>query len=354
MPISTKSQLPTPRRALSVAAALTLATLLLAACGDTEKKDDKQVDAGPKMPASPTIATLGKEEIKAYELANEMRLAGVPLDKDKRDDQTTKRIMRELVQRKFLAQKAVAQKLDQDPGFVIEAARAREQMLANAYLQKSVSDKWVTESQVYRYQLDHPLMFEKRQVVGIDQVTVPMAGNEKAIVEATKTAKSLDDVVRALTSLGVNYGHAESEIASGDIPPELFAAIEKKKSEDVFFLSRGSTGVFFVAKRFEPKPLTGEPATLLAKRMLLNEMFRQKASEKPLDADVRYEGDLERIMKLPDAPPPAKIAPPASAAPDATRATAPAPAAPAPAAAAPAAPAAKGKPDASKDKPAKK
>lgn len=348
MPCSTKSQLPTPRRAVSAAVALTLATLLLAACGDTEKKDDKQVDAGPKMPASPTIATIGKEEIKAYELANEMRLAGVPLDKDKRDDQTTKRIMRELVQRKFLAQKAIAQKLDKEPGFVIEAARAREQMLASAYLQKSVSDKWVTESQVYRYELDHPLMFEKRQIVGIDQVTVPMAGNEKAILEATKSAKSLDEVVRALTSLGVNFGHAESEIASGEIPPELFGAIEKKKSEDVFFLTRGSTGVFFVAKRFDPKPLTGEPATQLAKRMLLNEMFRQKASEKPLDADVHYEGDLERIMKLPDAPPPAKEAPSASAAP--APAAAPT-AAPAATPTAPTAPPAKGKPDAPKDKP---
>jgi EpsD family peptidyl-prolyl cis-trans isomerase len=292
------------RRILPTVTALA-AALLLAGCGDTEKKpEEKAAEAAPKMPASPTIATIGKEDVKGYELANEMRLMGIPLDKDKRDDQATKRAMRELVQRRFLAQKAVAQKLDKDPSFLIEEQRAREQLLANFYLQRSVSDKWLNESQIYRFQLDHPLVFEKRQLIGIDQIAVPLAGREKAVIDATKNAKSLDDVIRALTALGATYSRGESELTTADIPAELFNAIEKKKADDVFFIARGGTGVFFVAKRIEPRPFTGEAATQLAKRLLMNEMLKEKAMEKPAEGDVHYEGDLDRIMKLPDAPPP--------------------------------------------------
>ena len=93
------------------------------------------------MPASPTIAVVGPDEIKAYELANEMRAAGVPMGKDtKPDDQITKRLVRELVQRKYLVQKAIAEKLDHDPGFLVESQRQREQLLATLYLQRAVTE----------------------------------------------------------------------------------------------------------------------------------------------------------------------------------------------------------------------
>jgi len=338
------------------AVVLGVAALLLSGCGDTKDKPGEKQAAAPQMPASPTIAVVGNNEIKAYELANEMRLAGVPMGKDKEKpaDQVTKRFMRELVQRKYLVQKAIAEKLDRDPGFLVESQRQREQLLANLYLQRAVADTSLSGSRIVAYQADHPLMFAKRQVVGIEQIIFPLAAAKKEISEETKNAKTLEDVARVLKAHGVSFNRGEGEVGSGDMPPEAFELMQKKAVDNVFFTARPPNGVFFVVKEFKPQPLTGEAAEQVAKRMLLNEVFREKASEKlPDDLTVRYEGDLERIMNLPDAPP---QAPPPStesaagagqaAAPSETTASkaAPAPAAPETAAGKATAEGGKGKP----------
>jgi peptidyl-prolyl cis-trans isomerase C len=289
----------------SAALVLSVTALLLAGCGETKDKPGEKQGAAPHLPASPTVATVGNDEIKAYELANEMRLAGVPMgkDKEKPDDQVTKRFMRELVQRKYLVQKAIAEKLDRDPGFLVELQRQREQLLANLYLQRAVADTSLSGSRIEAYQANHPLMFAKRQALAIEQVIFPLTQASKPILEAAKGAKTLEEVAQLLKGRGVSFNRGEGEIGSGDMPPEVFEMMQKKSADNVFFTARGPNGVFFVVKEIKPQPLTGEPATQLAKRMLLNEVAREKATEKlPADLAVHYEGDLERIMNLPDAP----------------------------------------------------
>src|SRR5208283_500146 len=178
---------------------LGVTALLLAGCGETKDKPSEKQGAAPQLPASPTIATVGSDEIKAYELANEMRLAGVPMgkDKEKPDDQVTKRFMRELVQRKYLVQKAIAEKLDRDPGFLVESQRQRDQLLANMYLQRAVADTSLSGSRIEAYEAyeaNHPLMFAKRQALGIEQIIFPLSQASKQVPEAAKGAKTLEEV----------------------------------------------------------------------------------------------------------------------------------------------------------------
>ena len=290
----------------SAALILGVAALLLASCGDTKDKPGEKKAEAPQLPASPTIAIVGQDEIKAYELADEMRLAGVPMgkDKEKPDDQVTKRFARELVQRKYLVQKAIAEKLDRDPSFLIESQRQREQLLANLYLQRAVADTSLSGSRIEAYQSSHPLMFAKRQAIGIEQIIFPLAQAKKEVLEETKGAKNLEEVTHVLKSHNISFNRGEGEVGSGDMAPEAFELMQKKATDNVFFSARPPNGVFFVVKEFKPQPLSGDAAKQLATRMLLSEVFREKASEKlPADLTVRYEGDLERIMNLPDAAP---------------------------------------------------
>jgi len=332
---------------------LGVTALLLAGCGETKDKPSEKQGAAPQLPASPTIATVGSDEIKAYELANEMRLAGVPMgkDKEKPDDQVTKRFMRELVQRKYLVQKAIAEKLDRDPGFLVESQRQRDQLLANMYLQRAVADTSLSGSRIEAYEANHPLMFAKRQALEIEQIIFPLSQASKQVPEAAKGAKTLEEVAQLLKTRGISFNRGEGEIGSGDMPPEVFEMMQKKSADNVFFTARGSNGVFFVVKEIKPQPLTGEAATQLAKRMLLNEVLREKATEKlPADLAVHYEGDLERIMNLPDAAPQEPAAAgqaaeaPASKAAETATSKAPAPAAAETAASKPAADGGKAKP----------
>ena len=157
----------------AAALAFGMSALLLAGCGKTKDKPaEKAAAAAPQMPASPTIAVVGKEEIKAYELANEMRAAGVPMGKDaKPDDQITKRLVREIVQRKYIVQKAIAEKIDRDPGFLVESQRQREQLLATPTCSGRSPRPRSRARAIEAYQANHPLMFAKRQAFELEQIT---------------------------------------------------------------------------------------------------------------------------------------------------------------------------------------
>ena len=68
------------------------------------------------------IARIGKQEITAAELENELRRASVP--PEQRSDEVTKRILGDLVKRKYLAQRAIAVGLDRKPFIQSEIVRA--------------------------------------------------------------------------------------------------------------------------------------------------------------------------------------------------------------------------------------
>ncbi len=279
--------------------------LVFAALAPVAGCDKQQADREPRLPPGQIVAHVLGEDVSVLELNNELRLAGV--SPDKRDDATTKRALAEVVQRKFLARKAVAAKLDREPMVLLDTMRAREQILAAAYLQKTVSDKWITEANIYLYQHEHPLQFEQRQIIAIDEITVPLTGADKEMMEATQHAKSLEELERKLTALGVTYHRGEGEISSADVSADLFNMAQRRKPDDVFFISRGASGVFFVVKRIELKPFTGEPAKEAARRGLLAQLWRAEAAKALAGGgEIKFEGDYARIMSLPD---PGKIEP---------------------------------------------
>src|SRR5262245_37431473 len=70
-----------------------------AATATTTDKDTNQV-------TGQVIARVGKQDITVQELDNEFRWNAIPLDK-RNDDAVIKRVLNELVLRKYLAQRAV-------------------------------------------------------------------------------------------------------------------------------------------------------------------------------------------------------------------------------------------------------
>lgn len=103
-------------------------SLSLAGCGKQTK--DAPVAVGQ------VIAHVGTDDITAQELENEFRLDNVP--PDKRSDALVKRVLGEIVARKYLVQQALAAKLDREPAVHLDIMRSREQVLSNAVVQRNV------------------------------------------------------------------------------------------------------------------------------------------------------------------------------------------------------------------------
>lgn len=189
-------------------------------CGIMLATCDKKGPDGAPVTAKQVVARVGNEVVTTLELQNEFRRANVPAEKQK-DPETIRRVLRELVVRKFLLQQAIAAKLDREPTVLLDLLRSREQVLENAFLTRAVAAKAPSKADVDRYIADNPLKFAGRKLLSVEQIGFPLGAGSQSVIEASKEAKSLDEIDQKLTSAGIPHSRQINTLNSGDIPPDL-------------------------------------------------------------------------------------------------------------------------------------
>lgn len=276
-------------RLCRVAAIVGCCGLMLAACG---KKSDQATSKGQ------VVAHVGNEVVTTQELENEFRLANVPPDKQK-DPELVKRVLSELVVRKYLLQQALAAKLDREPGVLLDLLRSREQVLENAFLARSVASKAPGKADVDKYIANNPLKFADRKLLSVEQIGFPLGPTSQSVIDANKDAKSLDEIDRQLTSAGIPHSRQMGALSSGDLQQDFYNSIEAKKADDVFFVRAGSNGVFFKVTGEEARPLGGEAAANLARQLLRADALKAEVGMATYSANLeaKYEGEYAKIMQ---------------------------------------------------------
>jgi EpsD family peptidyl-prolyl cis-trans isomerase len=276
---------------ISLAATL-LVGVGLSGCG----KGGENQAAAPK---GQVVAHVGNEVITTQELENEFRLNNIPADKQK-DPATLKRIMGDLVARKYLARQAVDSKLDREPGVLLDILRSRELVLANAAVSRTVAAKVsaLSQADVEKYIANNPAKFANRQLMAVEQITFPIGPNTQSVIDATRDAKSLDEIDQKLTALNVPHGRSTGSINSAELPENLFDQMQLKRPDDVFFLRAGANGVFIVVKSEEARPLSGEAAMNFARLVLRADLLKSELGMASVAANLeaKYEGDYARLM----------------------------------------------------------
>ncbi len=278
-------------RIAAIACALPMA-MLLAGCG---KKQEAQAVVGQ------VIAHVGPDDVTQQELDNELRLANVPADK--RSDQVVKAALSRIVERKYLVQQAIAAKLDREPTVHLDLLRAREQILAGAFVQRDLSSKMssISKNEIDSYIQGHPKRFDQRELFQIDQISFTPPKDVQALATATKDFKSLDQVEAKLNEMNIKFSRGTATLDSATMPAEMLKVLDARKADDVYFIrSRGSAS-FFKVTSVDAQPMTGDQANEFAKREVRVDIGRKGAQEisKAALADSKFEGDYARIMALP-------------------------------------------------------
>jgi EpsD family peptidyl-prolyl cis-trans isomerase len=265
------------------------AAALLAGCG---KKQEAQAVVGQ------VIAHVGPDDVTQRELDNELRLAGIPADK--RTDAIVKAALARVIERKYLVQQAVAGKLDREPTVLLDILRAREQILAGAFVQRDLSSKMstISKNEIDSYIQAHPKQFDQREMFQIEQIAFTPPKDLDALTAATKDDKSLDQVAAQLNQMNIKFNRGTATLDGATIPPEMLKALDARKSDDVFFIRSRGSGSFFKVTSVDLKPLTGDQATDFAKREVRAEIARKSAEDvsKAALASAKYEGDYARVM----------------------------------------------------------
>lgn len=267
-------------------------SVLLSACG---RGADNQASATNGQ----IVARVGQDVITTQELDNEFRLDNIPADKQK-DPATLKRVLGNLVLRKYLVRQALDSKLDREPNVLLDILRSKELVLANAAISRSVRTKTsgITQADIDKYISSNPSKFANRKVLSVEQITFPMGPTSQEVADATRDAKSLDEVDQKLTSMNIPHGRAMGSINGADLPEDLLHQMETKKPDDVFFLRAGANGVFFDVKSEETRPLTGDAATNSARQALVSDLLKSAVGMATVSANLeaKYEGDYAKVM----------------------------------------------------------
>lgn len=268
---------------------LACGAIALAGCG---KKDQPAATKGQ------VVARVGDEVVTIQDLENEFRWANVPPDKQK-EPEIVKRVLGDLVVRKYLLRQAMAAKLDREPGVLLDILRSREQILENAYLQRTAAAKAPGKADVDKYMANNPAKFAGRKLLSVEQIAFPFGPTTQSFIEANKDAKSLDEIDQKLTEAGIPHGRQMGALNSGDLPPEFYGLIEAKKVDDVFFVRSGPNGVFFKVKGEERRPLEGEAAANLARQLIRADAIKAEQGLAAYSAslEAKYEGDYAKIMQ---------------------------------------------------------
>ena len=293
---------PTSRRRwrIAVLACVLPAAMLLSGCG---KKQETQAVVGQ------VIAHVGPDDITQQELDNELRLANVPADK--RTDAIVKGALTRIVERKYLVQQALAAKLDREPTVHLDLLRAREQILAGAFVQRDLSGKMsaVSKNEIDSYIQGHPKQFEQRELFQVDQISFPTPKDVEALAAATKDFKTLEQVEAKLNEMHIKFSRGDATLDSATMPPEMLKVLDARKPDDIYFIRSRGGGSFFKVTSVDQKPLTGDQADNFARREVRVDIGRKGAEEitKAALADTKFEGDYARIMTsaTPSAPTPA-------------------------------------------------
>jgi EpsD family peptidyl-prolyl cis-trans isomerase len=281
-------RLPSLPKQCRKAAVVGICGLVLVACG---KKDQ------PVASNSQVVAHVGTEVVTIQEFDNELRWANIPLNKQS-DPDNIKKVLSDLVLRKYLLQQALNSKLDREPRVLLDVLRSREQVLASAFMTRKATAASAGKADVDEYIAKNPLKFSGRKFLTIEEIVFRLGPDSQSVIDASKNAKTLDEIDQQLTSAGLPHGRQMGVLNSGEVPQDFLATMEAKKADDVFFIRSGPNGLFFKINGEEPRPLEGEAAADLARQLLRADALKAETGLASMTANLeaKYEGEYAKIM----------------------------------------------------------
>jgi EpsD family peptidyl-prolyl cis-trans isomerase len=262
----------------------------------------KNNDGTAAVSNSQVVARIGNQAVSAQELDTELRWNNVTADR-KHDDAVVKRVLAELVARKYLVEKALDAKLDREPTVLLDILRSRELVLARAFATRELSRELsaISPADTQKYIVDHPVKFAGRKILGVDQISFPIGSTDQSSIDSMKGFASVEKVEERLTELAVPHTRSSATLNTSEIPDDLLRSIQETSPGNIVFVRSGQNGIFLSVVREELRPLEGDAAVAIARQLQQQDIARAQASLTNFTANMeaKYEGEYARIMREP-------------------------------------------------------
>jgi EpsD family peptidyl-prolyl cis-trans isomerase len=293
-------------------AAMLVAALVLAGCGD--KKD---------KPASQTAAKVNKEEITVHQinfvLQQQRGLA------PEQAASASKQVLERLIDQELALQKAQDQKLDRDPRVVQQLEAARRDIIARAYVEKiSAGAPKPSPAEIKAYYEAHPPLFKERRVYNLQELAIQAKPEQVAELQAKlAAAKALPEFIDYLKANDFKYSANQAVRGAEQLPlASLDKFAQMKDGQTIFTRAPNGAQVVFLAGS-RSQPVDEARAAPAIEQYLWNERKRKVVEDDVRAmrgaAKIEYVGDYAKggskevkpaPATAPELPPVTTIAPP--------------------------------------------
>lgn len=270
---------------------LAVATLALAACGDSKKE----------KPATQTAARVNKEEITVhqinYVLSQQRNLAPAQAAS------AGKQVLERLIDQELALQKAAEQKLDRDPRVTQQVEAARREIISRAYVERiGAGAPKPTPEEVKKYYDEHPALFKDRRIYTIQEIAIQAPPEQVEQVRAKLMAsKNVTEFVDFLKANNIKFGGGQAVRPAEQLPLAALPAFSQMKDGQTMFNKTPTGAQVIILAGSRSQPVDEEKARPAIEQYLLNERKRRVVEDdlKALRAaaKVEYVGDYVKTAE---------------------------------------------------------
>jgi EpsD family peptidyl-prolyl cis-trans isomerase len=212
--------------------------------------------------------------------------------------------LEKVIDRELLVQKALAAKLDRDPQVQQSIENARRQLLAQAYLERSISvaasaAAGSTRDEVRAFYAENPALFAERRIYRLRELTVsaPAETIDVLRAEAAK-AKDLDQLGAWLRVRNASYSVDAVEQPAEQLPLSFLPRLAAMKPGEIAVFATPLGASVIQLLHAEEAPLTETQAAPLIEQFLAGRRRLETAAAEVKRlrevATIEYLGEFKR------------------------------------------------------------
>lgn len=255
---------------------LVVALLILSACNNKDK------------PAGQSMARVNGQDITVHQLNAELELLGNASAVSKKE------VLDALIARQLLTDQAEKNKTDRDPRVMRSIERAKDQILAQFYLQTKLTNiPKPLASEVEEFYQKNPQLFAQRKQFETKELTIDTKDITPELLVKMDTAKTLDEVQSWLDAHQIKYRPTQAVRTSAELPPALAKAFSDMPSGALFTAKRPEKSDLIALQDVRNSPLNLDVARPKIEEYLTL-MKTKEASEAEI-ARLRAEAKIEYL-----------------------------------------------------------
>ncbi len=256
--------------------------LALAGCGEK------------KAPASQVAARVGETELTVHQLNAAMPTLSAGLAGE--GEEVQKAVLKRMVERELLVQRALSDKIDQDPKIMLALDSARQDILAKAWLDTQVAQlARPTPEQVARYYADNPALFSQRKLYQLQKLTLEhRKGVAEEVDRLLAGGGSLQSLAQWASERKLPFNAEAGTVAAEQVPLGVLEKLAALAPGQSLTLAEGDRVVVLRVAGVEQAPRTEAQAAGEIEQFLLSRERQQQVSR--LLAQLKKDSPVEYTL----------------------------------------------------------